>query len=93
MTADLHLPARRLSNGNRCHRCALQVNPHDFLAGLHGRSGGGAPAEQVRTMVDSRRELGISVLAPTDHDAAESIEESPTRSEASGGAASTDPEP
>ena len=73
MTTDLLQQARRLPNGAHFHRCALQVNPHGYLAKFRGAPGGGDPAQHARDMVDKAVELGITVLAITDHNCVDDV--------------------
>lgn len=49
------------------YRCALQVNPHHYGQTYRGKSVGGDAADHVKAIVAKAVELGISVLAITDH--------------------------
>lgn len=49
------------------HRCALQVNPHHYVRTFRGQDDPIDADDFVRSMVDKAVELGISVLAITDH--------------------------
>ncbi|WP_051076236.1 TrlF family AAA-like ATPase [Verrucomicrobium sp. 3C] len=49
------------------HRCALQVNPHSYGGTFRGQSPSLDAAAHAKAMVDRAVELGISVLAITDH--------------------------
>lgn len=53
--------------GAEYHRCALQVNPHHYAATYRGRTTTGTPAQHARAIVEKAIDLGISVLAVTDH--------------------------
>ncbi len=65
--------ARKLSNGARFYRCALQVNPHHYRATFRGKSPEGDAASYVEAIVDKASELGISVLAITDHNSVSGV--------------------
>lgn len=56
------------------HRCALQVNPHDYAQNFRGQDGGNTADDYVRSIVDKAVELGISVLAITDHNDVSSVQ-------------------
>jgi energy-coupling factor transporter ATP-binding protein EcfA2 len=58
---------RTPSVGAVFHRCALQVNPHHYEATFRGIAGSGDTASHARAIVDKAAELGVSVLAITDH--------------------------
>lgn len=49
------------------HRCALQVNPHHYGETYRGRAGAGDAAQHAQAIIAKAVELGISVLAITDH--------------------------
>jgi len=66
-------PVAKVSVGAVFHRCALQVNPHDYAQTFRGKGGTGSAADYARTMVDKAVELGISVLAITDHNDVSSV--------------------
>ncbi len=55
------------------HRCALQVNPHHYGETYRGQAHSGDPATHAREIVDKAVELGISVLAITDHNDVTSV--------------------
>ena len=59
--------ARTLPAGAVFHRCALQVNPHHYGGTFRGQAATGDVATHARDIVDKALELGISVLAITDH--------------------------
>ncbi|HEX9725171.1 MAG TPA: PHP domain-containing protein [Vicinamibacteria bacterium] len=65
--ADPISKATTLPRGAVFHRCALQVNPHRYAQAFRGRSQPGGPTEHAREVVDKAVELGVSVLAITDH--------------------------
>lgn len=49
------------------HRCALQVNPHHYGGTFRGQAITGDAANHAQGIVDKALELGISVIAITDH--------------------------
>lgn len=54
-------------------RCALQVNPHEYLETFRGTVTAGDATEHARAIVAKAVELGISVLAITDHNDVASV--------------------
>ncbi len=73
--ADPVSRALKLPNGARFYKCALQVNPHGYAAGFRGQPMAGDPATHAQAIVDKAAELGIDVLAITDHNDASSVPE------------------
>ena len=69
MSITNHDPARArtLPAGAVFHRCALQVNPHHYGGTFRGQAATGDVATHARAIVDKALELGMSVLAITDH--------------------------
>lgn len=67
--------ARGLPQGAVFHRCALQVNPHGYASNFRGTAASGDPATHARAVVDQALELGISVLAITDHNSVSGVED------------------
>jgi DNA repair ATPase RecN len=59
--------AKTLPAGAVFHRCALQVNPHHYGATFRGGNAGGDAATHAQAIVDKSAEIGVSVLAITDH--------------------------
>ena len=59
--------ARSLPAGAVFHLCALQVNPHHYRGTFRGKAATGDVATHARDIVFQAQELGISVLAVTDH--------------------------
>lgn len=55
------------------HRCALQVNPHHYAQTFRGQGGASNADNYARSMIDKAVELGISVLAITDHNDVASV--------------------
>ncbi|MBI4219015.1 MAG: PHP domain-containing protein [Chloroflexi bacterium] len=66
-STDRLLNARQLPNGASFHRCALQVNPHHYEATFRGKPGSGDARGHAKAIVDKAAEIGVSVLAVTDH--------------------------
>lgn len=61
------------SAGAVFHRCALQVNPHHYGQAYRGQAQQGDAATHARAIVDKAVEIGISVLAITDHNDVASV--------------------
>lgn len=59
--------ALTLPGGAVFHRCALQVNPHRYAEDFRGESLRGTEADHARSVVEKAVEIGVSVLAITDH--------------------------
>lgn len=55
------------------HRCALQVNPHDYAQNFRGQRGASNADDYARSLIDKAVELGVSVLAITDHNDVSSV--------------------
>ena len=53
--------------GAEFYKCALQVNPHGYAEKYRGQKSTLDQASYVRALVDKAEELGIRVLAITDH--------------------------
>ena len=58
---------RSLPRGAEFLRCALQVNPSHYAGTFRGRSDPGDAAAHAKAIVEKAVDLGISVLAITDH--------------------------
>ena len=54
-------------SGARFYRCVLQVNPHHNAQTYRGRNAQGDALSHAQEIVDKAVELGIEVLAITDH--------------------------
>ena len=54
-------------SGARFHKCALQVNPHHYAGSFQGQSNEGGLRDYVEAIVEKAAELGVTVLAITDH--------------------------
>ena len=68
VTADISRPA-----GARFYRCALQVNPHGYGAKFRGQASHGDSISHAQAIVEKAVELGIEVLAVTDHNSVSSV--------------------
>lgn len=55
------------------HRCALQVNPYTYAQTFRGRGGAANGDDYARSTIEKAAELGISVLAITDHNDVSSV--------------------
>lgn len=72
-TKDPLATARKLPQGAVFHRCALQVNPHHYSGTFRGRPAKGDAGAHARAIVDKAEELGVTVLAITDHNDASGV--------------------
>ena len=61
------------SQGAVFHRCALQVNPPQYAEKFRGQEAGGDPQFHANAIVEKAVELGISVLAITDHNSVSGV--------------------
>jgi hypothetical protein len=59
--------AKALPAGAVFHRCTLQVNPHHYGAAFRGQSAGGDASVHAQAIVEKAVDVGVSVLAITDH--------------------------
>ena len=59
--------ALKLSPGAEFQRCALQVNPHHYGGTFRGQETEGNAQSHAKAIVEKAAEIGISVLAITDH--------------------------
>ena len=66
-TDDPIATARSFSAGAEFHRCALQVNPHHYSGTYRGQPSALDEAGYANALIDKADELGITVLAVTDH--------------------------
>ena len=66
--------ALQLPSGARFYRCALQVNPHHYSTTFRGQPSAWGAANYARAIVEKASELGITVLAITDHNSVSSVE-------------------
>jgi len=76
--------ARALPAGAVFHRCALQVNPHHYGATFRGKGAGGDASTHAKAIVDKAAEIGVSVLAITDHNDVSGVPAFRSAAEASG---------
>ena len=70
---ELAARAAAQSQGAVFHRCALQVNPHQYARKFRGQQAGGDPQSHANAIVEKAEELGISVLAITDHNSVSGV--------------------
>ena len=66
-TDDPSVAVSELSAGAEFHRCAFQVNPHHYAGTYRGQASALDEAGYVRALADKAAELGVAVLAVTDH--------------------------
>lgn len=59
--------AMSLPGGARFHRCALQVNPHEYASNFRGGDSEGDARSHATTIIQKAADLGVTVLAITDH--------------------------
>ncbi len=59
--------------GARFYKCALQVNPHHYGETFRGKPSGGDTISHAQAIVDKAVELGIEVLAVTDHNSVDGV--------------------
>jgi hypothetical protein len=55
------------------HRCALQVNPHHYRTTFRGHPSHSDPQQHAKAIVEKAVDVGISVLAITDHNDVSSV--------------------
>ncbi len=65
--------ALKLPCGARFYKCALQVNPHHYSTTFRGQASTWNAESYARAIVDKAAQLGITVLAITDHNNASSV--------------------
>lgn len=66
--------ARQLPSGARFYRCALQVNPQHYSLSYRGQDNKLAPIQYAETMVKQSSDLGIELLAITDHNSVNDVD-------------------
>jgi hypothetical protein len=64
---DVIAKVRRLPSGAAFHRCALQVNPHHYDSTYRGNAPSGDAGAHAAAIIEKASDLGVSVLAITDH--------------------------
>ena len=74
--------ALKLPRGAEFHRCALQVNPFGYGAQFRGQTNGTDAESHAKAIVEKAVEIGISVLAITNHNNASGV--APFRQAAAG---------
>ena len=65
--------AKAMPAGAVFHRCALQVNPHGYGGKFRGQEAKGDARSHAEAIVTRADEIGVSVLAITDHNNASGI--------------------
>ena len=83
-TDDVIADALKLGSGARFMRCALQVNPSHYLGTFQGDDQDGSAADYTRSIVDKAREVGVSVLAITDHNSVRDVSRFRTAAQGTG---------
>ena len=73
MTSGVFENAKKLPSGATFHRCALQVNPAHYASTFRGADGEVDERAYVVSLLDKCHDLGISVIAVTDHNHAGSV--------------------
>jgi hypothetical protein len=66
--------ALKLPCGARFYKCALQVNPQHYSPTFRGEASTWSAESYARAIVDKAAELGITVLAITDHNSVSNVE-------------------
>ena len=64
-----------LPSGSKYFRCALQVNPYNYLKDNRGKKHGLSEEEYNDQLINKYNELQIKVIAVTDHNHVEAINE------------------
>lgn len=64
---DLMTRAKELPSGAVFYRCALQVNPHHYGSTFRGRTVGDDASAHAKAIVERAAQIGVKVLAVTDH--------------------------
>lgn len=72
-STDLLTKALSLPNGATFHRCALQVNPSHYENTFRGKAGDTDATAHADAIVQKALEIGVSVLAITDHNSVDSV--------------------
>lgn len=62
-TDDPISKALALTSGADFHRCALQVNPHDYSGTFRGQDSPIDPESHAKAIVEKAAKMGVSVLA------------------------------
>ena len=65
--------ANAMPAGAVFHRCALQVNPHGYGGKFRGQKAKGDARSHAEAIVTRAAEIGVSVLAITDHNSASGV--------------------
>ncbi len=70
---DVIAEALERPSGAHFVRCALQVNPHHYRGSYRNSPNEGDAASYAVSLVEKARELGIGVLAITDHNSVQDV--------------------
>jgi hypothetical protein len=81
---DPFAKARKLPSGARFYRCALQVNPGTYAGTFRGQPGKGDPDAYARAVLEKAKNIGVDVLAITDHNSVSGIPAFRTAAESHG---------
>ena len=65
--------AQAMPAGAVFHRCALQVNPHSYSGAFRGQKAEGNERSHAEAIVAKAVEIGVSVLAVTDHNSVSGV--------------------
>jgi len=84
--SEPHVITEALERPSGAHfvRCALQVNPHHYLENYRNSPHDGDAQSHAASLVEKARELGIGVLAITDHNSVQDVETFREAAEGSG---------
>ena len=64
----------KIPRGAEFHLCALQVNPHHYNETFRGKETAGDVESHAKAIVAKAVEIGVSVLAITDHNNVSGVE-------------------
>lgn len=81
---DVIADALSLGSGARFMRCALQVNPAHYLGTFQGAEQDERAADYTRAMVTKAQEVGVAVLAITDHNSVRDVSRFRTAAQGTG---------
>ena len=81
---DVIADALSLGSGARFMRCALQVNPAHYLSTFQGAEQDERAADYTRGMVTKAQEVGVAVLAITDHNSVRDVSRFRTAAQGTG---------
>ena len=70
---DVIAGTRQFSSGAHFLKCALQVNPQHYASTFRGQEVDGDPETHAVAIVEKAAQIGVSVLAITDHNSVSGI--------------------